>query len=146
MFRRFLTYSVIGAGTISTGLSLKSNDYNVNSLGIVRLGRAAIAVFDIGLLYKKELYYKEWDKNSIEYKQRKSDVHKLAATRLLQLICTNKGVYIKVGQHIGALEYLLPSEYVQTMKVLHNDAPKNPVEDLYKVIKQDLKKDVSKYC
>ena len=62
---------------------------------------------------------------------------------MLELICTNKGVYIKVGQHIGSLDYLLPPEYVQTMKVLHSNAPKNPVEDLYKVIRQDLKVNVS---
>ena len=29
----------------------------------------------------------------------------------------NGGVFIKVGQHIGALDYLLPEEYVNTMKV-----------------------------
>jgi aarF domain-containing kinase len=44
-----------------------------------------------------------------------------------------------VGQHIGALEYLLPTEYVKTMQILHSNAPQNPVEDIYKVIRQDLK-------
>ena len=37
----------------------------------------------------------------------------------------NGGVFIKVGQHIGALDYLLPEEYVNTMKVeslrIHNN-------------------------
>ena len=35
----------------------------------------------------------------------------------------NGGVFIKVGQHIGALDYLLPEEYVNTMKV---ECLKNP--------------------
>ncbi|XP_037819172.1 aarF domain-containing kinase 1 [Lucilia sericata] len=140
MIRRVFTYSVLGASAIGTGLSLHTNDYDLNSLGIVRLGRSAVAVVDVALTYKRELYYKEWDKNSPEYKQEKSRVHKIAAERLLELICTNKGVYIKVGQHIGALDYLLPKEFVQTMKVLHSNAPQNPIEDLYKVIKHDLKR------
>ncbi|CAD7089546.1 unnamed protein product [Hermetia illucens] len=140
MIRRVVTYSALAAGALGTGLSLHANDYDVNSLGIVRLGRAAATVYDIGITYKTELFYREWDKTTDEYKSEKSRVHKIAASKLLDLICANKGVYIKVGQHIGALDYLLPAEFVQTMKVLHNDAPSNPIEDLYKVIKQDLKK------
>ena len=27
-------------------------------------------------------------------------------------------IIVKVGQHIGALDYLLPEEYVNTMKVI----------------------------
>lgn len=126
-----------------TALSLRANDYDLNSVGIVRLSRAVITVYDIGRTYKRNLYAQEWDKTSVEYKELKSKTHSVAAGKLLQLICTNKGVYIKVGQHIGSLDYLLPPEYVQTMKVLHSDAPKNPVEDLYKVIRQDLKVNVS---
>lgn len=126
-----------------TGLSLKANDYDVNSVGIVRLARAALTVYDIGRTYKQNLYQKQWDKQTPEYKAEKSRTHTIASEKLLELICINKGVYIKVGQHIGSLDYLLPPEYVKTMKVLHSNAPKNPVEDLYKVIRQDLKVNVS---
>uniref|UniRef100_A0A1B0FJQ8 Protein kinase domain-containing protein n=1 Tax=Glossina morsitans morsitans TaxID=37546 RepID=A0A1B0FJQ8_GLOMM len=138
MFKRLLTHSLLGASVIGTGLSLRTNDYDLNSVGVIRLMRSAVAVVDVALLYKQKLYYKDWDKNDPEYKVQKSKVHTLAAERLLELICTNKGVYIKVGQHIGALDYLLPKEFVQTMKVLHSNAPQNPVEDLFKVIRQDL--------
>lgn len=140
--RRILKYSTLGGGIVVTGLSLQSNHYDVNSVGIVRLGRAAYTVYGIAHMYRQNLYQKEWDKKSPEYKAEKSRSHALAAEKLLDLICTNKGVYIKVGQHIGSLDYLLPAEYVKTMKVLHSDAPKNPVEDLYKVIRQDLKVNV----
>lgn len=50
----------------------------------------------------------------------------------------NGGCYIKIGQHIGALEYLLPSEYVQTFKVFHSDAPQTPIEKLERVIEEEL--------
>lgn len=143
MLRRVLIYSATGGTVLGTALSLRGNDYDINSLGIVRLGRSASTVFDVARTYKTHLYYKEWDKNSQEYKNQKSVVHRMAAEKLLELICDNRGVYIKVGQHIGALEYLLPREYVETMKILHSNAPKNSVKDLFKVIKQDLKKDAS---
>lgn len=141
--KRLFKYSAISGGVVLTAVSLHSNDYDINSIGAVRLSRAAFAVYGVGRLYREHLYKRAWDKQSAEYKEEKSRVHKLAAEKLLELICINKGVYIKVGQHIGSLDYLLPKEYVSTMKVLHSNAPKNPVEDLYKVIRQDLKINVS---
>lgn len=141
---RVIKYGVVGSALGGTAISLHANDYNLNSIGIVRLMRAGIAVADIARTYKTQLFYKEWDKSTLEYAKKKSEVHKIAAERLLELCRTNKGVYIKIGQHIGALEYLLPIEYVTIMKILHSNAPENPVEDLYKVIRQDLGVNVSK--
>lgn len=69
--------------------------------------------------------------------------HKRSAERLLNLATANKGVFIKVGQHLGALDYLLPPEYIETLRVLHNKAPESPIEDVYRVIKEDLGCDVS---
>ena len=43
-----------------------------------------------------------------------------------------------MGQHVGTLDYLLPKEYVETMKVLHSGAPQSPVDSLYTVIEEDL--------
>ncbi|GAB0087863.1 AarF domain-containing kinase 1 [Sergentomyia squamirostris] len=136
---RVLKYGIVGSTVLGSGYSLHANDYNVNSIALVRLANAGVAVCDIAWTYKKKLYYREWDKTTEEYAEQKSKCHKIAAERLLKLICTNRGVYIKVGQHIGALEYLLPSEFVQTMKVLHSKAPQNTIDDLYRVIRQDLK-------
>ena len=50
----------------------------------------------------------------------------------------NGGCFIKVGQHIGALDYLLPTEYVNTMKVLHQFAPESSVADIKHIIAADL--------
>jgi len=54
----------------------------------------------------------------------------------------NGGCFIKVGQHIGALDYLLPAEYVNTMKVLHQHAPESSVTDIKRVIADDLRQSV----
>ena len=43
-----------------------------------------------------------------------------------------------MGQHIGALDYLLPEEYVNTMRVLHNRSPQMPLEDFYSVLREEL--------
>ena len=40
-------------------------------------------------------------------------------------------------------DYLLPEEYVQTMKPLRSNAPEMSLEDVYTVIREDLKIEVN---
>jgi len=145
-----------GGGCLALGASTKvAQNYNsetgfdANNVGAVRFGRAAAAVGRIGLDYKKTLgAFKDvraLDDNSVaidgrsqEYADALSACHLRSADKLLKLCQANGGCFIKVGQHIGALDYLLPEEYVDTMKVLHNRAPQMHLRDVYKVIKEDL--------
>uniref|UniRef100_A0A1B6MKA0 Protein kinase domain-containing protein n=1 Tax=Graphocephala atropunctata TaxID=36148 RepID=A0A1B6MKA0_9HEMI len=137
--RRIMKYGLVGSIFVGGAISLHANQYNIDSIGVVRLGRSAFTVFKIGLHYKFELYGKHLDPNSEEYLAQRSKVHKEAAEALLDLCRTNKGVYIKVGQHIGALDYLVPKEYVETMKVLHSHAPTSSLAEVHRVLQEDLK-------
>lgn len=134
-------YGTVAVGCSIGALKLQDDSFDYNSLAIVRLSRTASTALNIGRTYQGMLYSKEWDKNSTEYLEVKSQAHQIGAEKLLELCKANKGVYIKVGQHVGALDYLLPTEYVTTMRILHKDAPRNTVDELYKVIKEDLKQD-----
>jgi len=119
------------------GYSVYQSEGDPNNVGIIRFGRAALAVGKIALDYKKTLYSGEvTDKDA--YEEEKCKCHLRSANELLKLCCKNGGVFIKVGQHIGALDYLLPEEYVNTMKVLHNRAPEMPLNDVYDVLKEEL--------
>ena len=64
--------------------------------------------------------------------------HRKAANRLLQLCRENKGVYIKVGQHLANLDYLIPEEYIIALSSLFDDAPDTSIEDVREVVRQDL--------
>lgn len=140
---RVVKYGVYGSVAVGGAVAAVNTDYDVDSLSIVRIMRTARTAVDIGRTYKTMLYSKDWDRESDEYLEVRSRAHKIGAEKLLELCKANKGVYIKVGQHVGALDYLLPNEYVTTMRVLHKDAPQNTIKDLYKVIREELKKDVS---
>jgi aarF domain-containing kinase len=61
-----------------------------------------------------------------------------AAQRLLRLFQQNGGIYIKLGQHLSALEYILPAEFCEVMAVLQDAAPKSPLQDVEQVIKEEL--------
>ena len=71
-------------------------------------------------------------------------MHLRSAERLRDLCCANRGTFIKVGQHLGALDYLLPEEYTTTLKVLHSQAPQSSMEEIQQVIREDLGKEVRK--
>jgi aarF domain-containing kinase len=47
-----------------------------------------------------------------------------------------------VGQHLGALDHVLPVEYTSTLKVLHSQAPQSSMEEVRQVIREDLGKEV----
>lgn len=143
--RRIVRYGFVGGSLVGTGLSLHHNNYDISGIGIVRFARAGVALVQIATIYQRDLYFREWDKSTKEYREQRSKAHQKAADRVLELCCLNRGVYIKVGQHIGALEYLLPIEFVNTMKILHSQAPSNTLEEIYKVIRQDLRRDVSSF-
>lgn len=42
--KRILTYGLAGGTILGTAISLRANQYNVDAIGLVRLGRAAFTV------------------------------------------------------------------------------------------------------
>lgn len=117
----------------------EEGDFDIYNIGVARFGRAAWTVGSIGLDYKKSLFGPQVDHESPEYEQIKSQCHQRSADKLLKLCCDNGGCFIKVGQHIGALDYLLPEEYVSTLKILHHKAPAMALHDVMAVLREDLK-------
>eukprot|EP00794_Sanderia_malayensis_P020362 gene20362-22371_t len=106
------------------------------STAVVRFGRAAFTVLSVIIDYKYVFW--KYDESSEKYSTEKSKCHLRSALKLRELCCINGGIFIKVGQHIGALDYLLPEEYVKTMKVLHTDAPPSSFEDVKQVVEEEL--------
>lgn len=131
---RYTTLGVVGTGSL---FALKENEWNPKDVGIVRFGRAFVTAANIAADYKFSL--RGYDDCSDPSMKAWSDCHRRSAERLLDLCCKNGGIFIKVGQHIAALQYLVPVEYVDTLSVLHNRAPRTKFEDIRRVIREDLK-------
>ncbi|XP_054715249.1 aarF domain-containing protein kinase 1-like [Uloborus diversus] len=145
--RKVLKWSFIAGIAGVTVSSLHRNEWEVSTIGALRFGRAAITVGKIAVDYKLTL--KGLDVDTENYEKLKSEVivvlvHFRSAKKLLDLCCKNGGAFIKVGQHIGALNYLLPYEYVSTLKILHNKAPKADIDDVLHVIREDLGDEAAK--
>ncbi|MCH90073.1 putative ABC1 protein, partial [Trifolium medium] len=69
----------------------------------------------------------------------KHEVHLRSAQKLRDLCFKNGGIYIKLGQHLGQLEYLVPQEYVQTMREsMLNKCPVSSYEQICDVFKKEF--------
>lgn len=66
-----------------------------------------------------------------------SDCHHKCARRVLKVLETNGGIYIKLGQHIAAMSYLLPLEWCETMQVLEDQCPPSSISSLREMFKTD---------
>ncbi|XP_071551401.1 aarF domain-containing protein kinase 1 isoform X2 [Panulirus ornatus] len=135
--RLLLRLGLLGVGGAS--ITYNIDDIETAAIGAVRFGRAAVTVTKIVADYRTTLYSGSVTPESDGYMDIKSQTHLRSAKQLLELCCLNGGAFVKVGQHLGSLEYLLPLEYVNTMKVLHSNAPKSSLQDIYQVIEEELK-------
>ncbi|XP_038599953.1 aarF domain-containing protein kinase 1 isoform X2 [Tachyglossus aculeatus] len=143
MARRALKFaSWTGVALASSGIYVYGSKYlDPNDFGAVRVGRAVTTTAVICYDYLTSLRSVPF--GSEEYVQLKSQVHLRSAERLRELCCANRGTFIKVGQHLGALDYLLPEEYTSTLKVLHSQAPQSSMQEVKQVIREDLGKEIS---
>lgn len=141
---RFLFVTLTGGSGLYLGQKVfKDGRFDTNNVGVIRFGRAAWTVGRIGFDYKLNLFSSSSPKSGTpDYEDLKTQIHTRSANRLLDLCNANGGCFTKVGQHIGALDYLLPEEYVSTMKVLHSQAPRMELDDIYAVLKEELGHDV----
>lgn len=53
--------------------------------------------------------------------------------------------FIKIGQHISSLQYLLPEEYVSTFSILYSNAPTSDFNQICAVLKSNLNQEVFFY-
>ncbi|KAG4920235.1 hypothetical protein JHK86_049048 [Glycine max] len=94
---------------------------------------------DYVLLVDYEYSLRGFPEGSSERERIKHEVHLRSAQKLQDLCFKNGGVYIKLGQHLGQLEYLVPEEYVQTMREsMLNRCPVSSYEQVCNVFKKEL--------
>lgn len=67
-----------------------------------------------------------------------SETHLKAAKLTLRALEKNGGIYIKLGQHICALTYLLPPEWTNTMIPLQDRCPRSSMDEIENMFQRDL--------
>lgn len=125
---------IVNVAAFHTGLLIGAAVVSPEPLSILKGMYRFVSCFAvtsvIALDYKFSLRKLEKE----QYEKALHEVHQRSAKRLLALFRYNKGIFIKFGQHLAALDYLLPDEYTSTMKVLQSAAPDmefNKIESVF---------------
>nr|CAD2132431.1 unnamed protein product [Meloidogyne enterolobii] len=137
---RILKYSLVGLTTGTSIYYLHKNDYSFSHIGIVRFARVGVVASQTMIDYKWSLWGLEVD--SPIYDEKIQKCHQRGADRLLALARRNGGVFIKVGQHIASLQYLLPEPYTKTLSVLHSNAPESNFEEIKSVFEKSTSRNL----
>lgn len=66
------------------------------------------------------------------------DLHRRSAERLFELLSTNGGLYLKIGQAIAMQSAVLPPEFQTMFARMFDDAPQNDWKDVERVIREDF--------
>lgn len=115
-------------------------------LAVVRCARvmkAVIAdVWDYKRTFAKEAHL--GDANgalAVEDRARRREArkacHRRSAQRMFEALRKNSGVYVKIGQHVAAVQ-VLPKEWIEAMTPLQDQCFPSPIEDIEDMLKDDL--------
>lgn len=74
-----------------------------------------------------------------------AQAHLKASKITLKALEKNGGIYIKLGQHISALTYILPPEWTDTMIPLQDQCPQSSREDIENMFKKDMGVKIEEY-
>ncbi|KAJ2235201.1 hypothetical protein IWW45_002795 [Coemansia sp. RSA 485] len=145
---------IAAAAAVSLGIGAYTV-YNFDTAYLVatsmrRSSIAAKATFKVAWDYYRNFpdLPDEGDENtSPEERQRilkaRSAVHLRAAEVVKQALMKNGGIYIKLGQHLSAMQYVLPAEWCLTMQALQDKNTASSVEEVDLVIQKDLGQSIS---
>ena len=117
--RRTLGFGLAALGTAGVGY-YRSDDVHT----AVRCGRCVVTAGGCLLDYSSGLPMKE--------------AHARASQRLRECLQANRGLYIKVGQHLGVLDYVLPPEYLDAMSCFYDAAPQSSWNSVERMIREDF--------
>ena len=92
--------------------------------------------------YRKTLKTSPEDPN---YKELLSACHKRCANRTLEAMEKNGSIFIKLGQHLSSLNYLLPSEWCETFVPLQDKCPVSSFSSVDEMVRQDTGKGLDEY-
>ncbi|XP_010253873.1 PREDICTED: putative ABC1 protein At2g40090 [Nelumbo nucifera] len=135
-----LAFTAFGGGAAAAAISTSDDPSTTLKLCTVvplRLVRDSFTAATMAFDYEYSLW--GLPEGSVERSRAKHEVHTRCARRLQELCFRNGGIYIKLGQHIGQLEYLVPEEYVQTMRAsMLNRCPVSSYDQVCEVFKKEL--------
>lgn len=95
--------------------------------------------------YRTTLNERETVNDRDEQERLLSACHQRCAERTLSVLEKNGGIFIKLGQHLSAMNYLLPPEWTTTFIPLQDQCPVSPFEMVETMFRKDIGEDIETY-
>lgn len=127
--RRLVIVSAVGGAVYLA-------DRQIYALGFTRSVRTFGTGLYAALDYKLNFRPDPWVGESVQ------DVHMRNAERLFNLLRSNGGLYLKIGQAIAMQSAVLPPEFQKMFARMFDDAPQDDWKDIEAVIREDFGKSV----
>ncbi|KAB8255060.1 ABC1 family-domain-containing protein [Aspergillus pseudonomiae] len=125
--RKVITYTVVG-GTILIGVVAFSDNVQHLYRAAARTGRVvgtlAVCINDYRVTLKRETSSPEERNDELRA------CHKRCAERTLRVLEKNGSIFIKLGQHLSSMGYLLPLEWTTTFIPLQDKCPVSSIESI----------------
>ncbi|TAQ91497.1 hypothetical protein B7494_g201 [Chlorociboria aeruginascens] len=105
------------------------------------VGTLAVCIND----YRVTLNENEKTEDEEEQNTRLKACHQRCANRTLKVLEKNGSIFIKLGQHLSAMNYLLPLEWTSTFIPLQDRCPVSSLESIEKMFIKDTGEQLSDY-
>ncbi|KAJ9156501.1 ABC1 family protein MCP2 [Pleurostoma richardsiae] len=133
------------SGAAGAGVLAFTDDIKYSYDAAERTGRVGVALAVCVSDYQKTLKKREALEDEEEKARILSDCHKRCAVRTLKVLEKNGGIFIKLGQHLSAMNYLLPPEWTTTFIPLQDRCPVSSLQSIEDMFKQDTGEELSDY-
>lgn len=105
------------------------------AVAVQRMSIATKVGVGVGLDYKMTDLKKY--KTEEEKTEAKHQCHLRCANRVLEGLQKLGGIYVKLGQHVSAMTYILPAEWTETLSVLQDRCDPSSREDIERMFQLD---------
>ncbi|KFY69954.1 hypothetical protein V499_09606 [Pseudogymnoascus sp. VKM F-103] len=131
-----LVTATVGSAIITA--AVYPNDVKHAYQACQRSGRVVVALAKCINDYRVTLNHNEkTPEDEDENTKRLKACHQRCASRTLRVLEQNGSIFIKLGQHLSSMNYLLPEEYCKTMLVLQDRCPVSSYESIEEMYLHD---------
>ncbi|KAH8671187.1 ubiquinone biosynthesis protein [Xylariales sp. PMI_506] len=135
--RRGVILTAAAAGGAGVGVLAFTDDIKYGYDAAERTGRVASALAICINDYRTTLNQRDKTEDPEEQSTLLKQCHKRCAERTLKVLEKNGGIFIKLGQHLSAMTYLLPVEWTSTFIPLQDKCPVSSFASIEQMFRDD---------
>lgn len=144
--KKSVSILAVTASAFSLAVALFYKDDLIHAFkASVRTGRVLKTMVICMNDYRKTLKNNEKIENKEERNQSLTACHQRCADRTLKTLEDNAGIFIKLGQHLSAMGYLLPLPWTATFVPLQDKCPISSYESVETMFKMDTGQEITEY-